>query len=595
MCRSIAVLPICSSAAPSKARQGLPNKGQVFRKIGRRKLVPYYDRAEIEDGAIAGRGLEICWLKDQTDLLFTQIQGSARVLLEDGSTVRINYDAHNGYPYTAVGRILIERNIIPRDQMSMQKIREWMEQNPDGAKELRRQNRSYVFFREVQLSDKDEAVGAQGVPLTPGRSIAVDKALHVYGTPFFIEGELPIESAQSKTPFRRLMIAQDTGSAIVGPARADLYFGAGARCRQGVRPPPPQCALRHSGAEEPRSGGARPQDAGAGCAAVGENRKTVSANRSVEGPGQGSEERCQVTGRYRDNRTKAVLRRRHRPRPGLRKPRHSGRRREAGAAAGAAAASSSRFLQSPTSVISAAIATSDETPAVELDSRIAGAAAAQAWPQRGGARVVGERRQAGQAAAQTTPRAEAASGFAGSGNKVGAKPAASPRHVAPPRIALPPKPEPPPLAPIGRRERSQLSRGRKEIDARLDLHGMTQTRAHRALFGFLQRAHHDGLTFVLVITGKGKIGAESERGVLRRQVPQWLGLPEFRSLVVGFEEAHIGHGGEGALYVRVRRARTLRTAVRFRRAGSASRSSQMPSSSDRQPISAVPLSKPAAS
>jgi len=109
----------------------------------------------------------------------------------------------------------------------MQKIREWMEENPNEADELRRQNKSYVFFREVQLSDKDEAVGAQGVPLTPGRSIAVDKSLHVYGTPFFIEGELPIESALSKTPFRRLMIAQDTGSAIVGPARADLYFGAG--------------------------------------------------------------------------------------------------------------------------------------------------------------------------------------------------------------------------------------------------------------------------------------------------------------------------------------------------------------------------------
>src|ERR1700716_3075531 len=210
-----------------QSANGLPNKGQVFRKIGRRKLVPYYDRAEIEDGAIAGRGLEICWLKSQTDLLFTQIQGSARVRLDDGSTIRINYDAHNGYPYTPVGRILIDRGIIPKEQMSMQKIREWIDQNPDGAKELRRQNRSYVFFREVQLSDKDEAVGAQGVPLTPGRSIAVDKALHVYGTPFFIEGELPIESEQSKTPFRRLMIAQDTGSAITGPARADLYFGAG--------------------------------------------------------------------------------------------------------------------------------------------------------------------------------------------------------------------------------------------------------------------------------------------------------------------------------------------------------------------------------
>ena len=119
-----------------------------------------------------------------------------------------------------------------------------------------------------------------------------------------------------------------------------------------------------------------------------------------------------------------------------------------------------------------------------------------------------------------------------------------------------PRPEAPPLAPIGRRERAQLSRGRKQIDARLDLHGMTQTRAHRALSDFLQRAHIGGLSFVLVITGKGGAAvAHSGRGVLRRQVPQWLNLPEFRNLVVGFEEAHIGHGGEGALYVRIRRAR----------------------------------------
>ncbi|UGY18708.1 Smr/MutS family protein [Bradyrhizobium septentrionale] len=124
------------------------------------------------------------------------------------------------------------------------------------------------------------------------------------------------------------------------------------------------------------------------------------------------------------------------------------------------------------------------------------------------------------------------------------------------KAAPPPRPQAPPLAPIGRRERAKLSRGRQEIDARLDLHGMTQIRAHRVLFTFLQRAHSDGLTFVLVITGKGKVGGlDSERGVLRRQVPEWLSLPEFRSLVVGFEEAHIGHGGEGALYVRVRRAR----------------------------------------
>jgi membrane-bound lytic murein transglycosylase A len=204
-----------------------PNGGPVYRKIGRRKLVPYYDRAEIEDGAIAGRGLEICYLKNQTDLLFMQIQGSGRIKLADGTTVRVNYDAHNGQPYTPVGRILIERNIIPREEMSMQRIREWMEANPDGAKDLRRANKSYVFFREVKLNDNDEAIGGQGIPLTAQRSIAVDHLLHLYGTPFFITGKLPLDSDKSPTPFHRLMIAQDTGSAITGPARADLYFGAG--------------------------------------------------------------------------------------------------------------------------------------------------------------------------------------------------------------------------------------------------------------------------------------------------------------------------------------------------------------------------------
>ena len=132
---------------------------------------------------------------------------------------------------------------------------------------------------------------------------------------------------------------------------------------------------------------------------------------------------------------------------------------------------------------------------------------------------------------------------------------AAPRPIVPVSSPKPSKPAVPPLVTLGRRERSKLSRGKREIDARLDLHGMTQIRAHHALLGFLQRAHNDGLTFVLVITGKGTPGGDAERGVLRRQVPQWLSLPEFRSLVIGFEQAHIGHGGEGALYVRIRRAR----------------------------------------
>src|ERR1700742_3575691 len=132
-------------------------------------------------------------------------------------------------------------------------------------------------------------------------------------------------------------------------------------------------------------------------------------------------------------------------------------------------------------------------------------------------------------------------------------PSPSAKIVRAPKPAAPPSP--PPLAPLGRRERSQLSRGRKQIDARLDLHGMTQLRAHRVLQDFLHRAHADGLSFVLVITGKGKTGVESERGVLRRAVPQWLALPEVRTVVVGFEEGHIGHGGEGAIYVRIRKPR----------------------------------------
>jgi membrane-bound lytic murein transglycosylase A len=205
-----------------------PNKGKVGRLVGRGKLAPYHDRGEIEDGVLAGKGLEICWLKDPTDLLFIQIQGSARVRLDDGRMLRIGYDGHNGWPYVPVGRILIERGLVPRNEMSMDRIREWITANPQGASELRRKNQSYVFFHELKLSAQDEAVGGQGVSLSPGRSIAIDRSIHLYGTAFFISATLPIESVRANTHYSRLMVGQDTGSAIVGPARADIYFGAGA-------------------------------------------------------------------------------------------------------------------------------------------------------------------------------------------------------------------------------------------------------------------------------------------------------------------------------------------------------------------------------
>jgi membrane-bound lytic murein transglycosylase A len=149
-----------------------------------------------------------------------------RIILEDGTPLRVSYDSHNGYSFTSLSRALIEHHRIPREQISPQRIREWMSAHPDEAAKERAANRSYVFFRVTGLSNDNEAVGAQGVPLTPGRSIAVDR-LHEYGTPFFIEANLPIESTNSASLVRRLMIAQDTGSAIVGPARADLYWGSG--------------------------------------------------------------------------------------------------------------------------------------------------------------------------------------------------------------------------------------------------------------------------------------------------------------------------------------------------------------------------------
>lgn len=203
------------------------NKSGAFREVDGR-LVPYHDRAAIEDGVLQHKGLEIAWIRDPTDAFFAHIQGSVRVRLPDGEVLRLNYDGHNGQPYTPIGRLLIERGLVPREKMSMDAIRAYIAAHPEEGRELMRQNKSYVFFRVAdELKAGDGAVGAQGLPLTAGRSIAVDKAIHVYGTPFFLDAALPTGTDGASEPFERLMIAQDTGSAIVGPARADIFFGAG--------------------------------------------------------------------------------------------------------------------------------------------------------------------------------------------------------------------------------------------------------------------------------------------------------------------------------------------------------------------------------
>ena len=337
------------------------------------------------------------------------------------------------------------------------------------------------------------------------------------------------------------MIAQDTGSAIVGPARADLYFGAGVdagkvagRLRHNMR-----FVMLVPKSLDPV--GARPQAAGAGRAAVGEDRKTVSAGRSARRTQPKDQTETPAA-----RRAQPPCRRKLRPAGAVQSRCRCRRPRPKIEAGSDDAAPPSLPPLSPPSMKRRPSDSIPELPAPprrkrglsEEERALWESVAKQVKPLRKRHRVAKPPAVAGGAERNAAPKPPLRQAIA-----------AATDHC--PRQSR----QPPPLAPIGRRERSQLSRGRKEIDARLDLHGMTQTRAHRALFGFLQRAHHRRADLRARHHRQGQGGRrESERGVLRRQVPQWLSLPEFRSLVVGFEEAHIGHGGEGALYVRVRRA-----------------------------------------
>jgi membrane-bound lytic murein transglycosylase A len=187
----------------------------------------HLDRSSIVAGALKGKGLEICWIKDPIDAFFAEIQGSIRVKLDTGELLRINFDSSNGKHYTPVGRILIDRGIYTPEEMSMAKIREYMTEHPKEGKALRLMNHSFVFFKETPLKPDEEPVGAEGIPLTPGRSLAVDASHHVYGTPIWINAKFPIESTAPEDKFQHLMFAQDTGGAIRGVARADIYFGHG--------------------------------------------------------------------------------------------------------------------------------------------------------------------------------------------------------------------------------------------------------------------------------------------------------------------------------------------------------------------------------
>jgi membrane-bound lytic murein transglycosylase A len=196
------------------------------------RLLPYATRTEIVTAGLPGRALPIAYVDDAIGAFFLQIQGSGRVKLTTGEIVRVAYDGQNGHPYTAVGKLLIDRGEVPREEMSMQRIRRWLQENPAKAPALMNENASYVFFKELPLADPAlGADGAQGVPLTPEASLAVDLKFHGLGAPMWVDASAP-DGAGSNVVFQRLMIAQDTGGAIRGPVRGDVYWGAGARAEE---------------------------------------------------------------------------------------------------------------------------------------------------------------------------------------------------------------------------------------------------------------------------------------------------------------------------------------------------------------------------
>lgn len=195
--------------------------------------VAYDTRQAIECGSLSGLGLEICWLKDWVDAFFMHIQGSGRVCLAGGGEIRLSYAAKSGRPYQSIGAILVQRGAMKPDAVSMQSLRSWMKANPKAARALMWENPSYVFFREQEVVDPAlGAMGAAKVNLTPRRSLAVDRSYWQFGTPMWLETQTPAEDPNGRQPFCQLMIAQDTGSAIKGLARGDVYWGWGEEAAQ---------------------------------------------------------------------------------------------------------------------------------------------------------------------------------------------------------------------------------------------------------------------------------------------------------------------------------------------------------------------------
>jgi membrane-bound lytic murein transglycosylase A len=199
---------------------------RLFGRVDGRRLVPYWRRAEIDAGRLAGRGLELAWARDPVDVFFMEIQGSGTLRFPDGREQRVGYAGANGRAYRAIGRLLIDEGHVPREAMSMQAIRAWLAAHPGERRRVLEHNESYVFFRPLPGPPE----GSLGRPLTPGRSVATDLRLFPPGALAFLDTERPARAADGSvrwTPLSRFVVNQDTGGAIRGPGRVDFFWGRG--------------------------------------------------------------------------------------------------------------------------------------------------------------------------------------------------------------------------------------------------------------------------------------------------------------------------------------------------------------------------------
>ncbi len=211
--------------------QSRAGKGKKFKKLSfARKtsngLEPYHTRAEIEQGALRGRGLEILYLEDEVETFFMHVQGSGRIVLPNGQRVRIAYEAKNGYPYTSIGKRMIALGQVPKDGMSMDAVKRWLRKDLKRGRKLMWENKSFIFFKELSARTGHLGpLGAMDIPLTTKRSLAVDTRYHDLGLPIYVV--CPSMRHHGRNGFRQLMIAQDVGSAIKGAERGDIYWGEG--------------------------------------------------------------------------------------------------------------------------------------------------------------------------------------------------------------------------------------------------------------------------------------------------------------------------------------------------------------------------------